>query len=604
MGKLGLTKMTCVVSVFCVATAIASHAQAFTTLHSFAGSPTEGSYPQAGLIQATDGNFYGTTYGGGTNNDGTVFLITPTGTLTTLYSFCSQANCADGENPYAGPIQATDGNFYGTSGGGANGRGTVFQITPTGTLTTLYSFCSLANCADGEYPYAGLIQATDGNFYGTTYEGGTSGAGTVFEITPTGALTTLYSFCSLANCADGQLTRAGLIQATDGNFYGTTFEGGANSYGIVFEITPTGTLTTLYSFCSQANCLDGKLPFAGVIQSSDGNFYGTTNQGGAIDDGIVFEITPTGTLTTLYSFCSKKNCTDGAYPGAGLIQATDGNFYGTSGGGAHNYGTVFEITPTGTLTTLYAFCSKAKCSDGQYPTGPLIQSTNGNFYGMTGGGGANSFGTVYTFGPPTVTLLPTSLTWGTQVLDQASAAKSLRVKNSGTAVLTISAVTIAGNFAISSNTCAGAALTMNQTCTVSVTFTPTVLGLQTGTLSITDNAANSPQTVPLSGTGVAPATLTPTSATYAAQAVGTSSAAKTFTLTNNQTGTLTGIAISTTGDFAVSATTCTTSLAAKGKCTISVVFKPTATGTRTGMLTVSDSASNSPQTANLTGTGK
>ena len=124
---------------------------------------------------------------------------------------------------------------------------------------------------------------------------------------------------------------------------------------------------------------------------------------------------------------------------------------------------------------------------------------------------------VFTFGPPTVTLLPTSLTWGTQVLDQASAAKSLRVKNSGTAVLTISAVTIAGDFAISSNTCAGAALTMNQTCTVSVTFTPTVLGLQTGTLSITDNAANSPQPVPLSGTGVAPATLTPTSATYAAQ---------------------------------------------------------------------------------------
>jgi FG-GAP-like repeat/Bacterial Ig-like domain (group 3)/Abnormal spindle-like microcephaly-assoc'd, ASPM-SPD-2-Hydin len=202
--------------------------------------------------------------------------------------------------------------------------------------------------------------------------------------------------------------------------------------------------------------------------------------------------------------------------------------------------------------------------------------------------------------PPLVS--PSSLSFGNQVVGATSPAKTVTLKNTGTATLEISSIKPTGDFAISANTC-GAALAGKKSCNVSITFTPKALGKLTGTLTFTDNAVNSPQTVPLSGTGVEPATLTPASAVYAKQSVGTTSAAKTFTLTNNQTVALTSIAISTTGNFAASATTCGASLAAKGKCTISVTFTPTATGTRTAHLRVSDSASNSPQTSTLTGTG-
>src|SRR5208282_398944 len=210
-------------------------------------------------------------------------------TFDRLYSFCSQPSCTDGNTPRGGLIQATDGNLYGTTNdGGSNGFGTVFKITPSGTLTTLYNFCSEPDCPDGTYPETGVIQATDGNFYGTT-------GSTVFKITPSGTLIFDVAVDGVPN---------GLIQASDGNFYGTTYGGGANSDGTVFKITPSGTLTTLYSFCSKANCTDGANPQAGLIQATDGNFYGTTTFGGANSDGTVFKITPSGgTLTTLYSFC-------------------------------------------------------------------------------------------------------------------------------------------------------------------------------------------------------------------------------------------------------------------------------------------------------------
>jgi len=200
-------------------------------------------------------------------------------------------------------------------------------------------------------------------------------------------------------------------------------------------------------------------------------------------------------------------------------------------------------------------------------------------------------------------LSTTAFHFGDQALGETSTTRSLTLKNSGVTLLNIINVTLNGAFAIATNTCTGQSLTSGQLCNVSVTFTPTALGLQAGTLSFTDNAGNSPQTVALSGTGVEPATLTPISATYAKRAVGTTSPAKTFTLYNRQNVTLTGIEISTTGDFAVSATTCSTSLAALKECDVSVTFTPTQIGTRTGMLSASDSAGNSPQAASLTGTG-
>jgi uncharacterized repeat protein (TIGR03803 family) len=401
MGKLNRGTTTYALILACATTAIALPTQTFTTLHSF--DNTDGSSPFGGLVQGTDGNLYGTAYGGGTRLDyGTVFKITPSGTLTTLYSFCPQTGCTDGANPLAGLVLATDGNFYGTtSGGGASDAGTVFKITPSGMLTTRYSFCGQTGCGDGAEPEAALLQATDGNFYGTTYLGGANTSGTVFKINPSGALSTLYSFCSQSGCADGSKPPAPLVQASDGNLYGTTFGGGTYGNGTAFKITPSGTLTTLYSLCSQTGCTDGSGPSAGLVQTA-GSLYGTTGFGGTGGHcpypggcGTVFKITPRGALTTLYSFCSHSACPDGAFPG-GLVLATDGSLYGTTFlNGANGYGTVFKITPGGMLTTLYSFCSQTNCTDGANPRAGLVQATDGSFYGTTASGGTNGDGTVF-----------------------------------------------------------------------------------------------------------------------------------------------------------------------------------------------------------------
>jgi uncharacterized repeat protein (TIGR03803 family) len=382
-----------------LAAAIAAPAQTFTVVHSFDSG--DGADPEAAPVQATDGNLYGTTQYGGANKLGTVFKITPSGVLTTLHT----SDSTDGAHPEAALVQATDGNFYGTTvAGGANGDGTVFKITPSGTLTTLHSF----DGTDGDHLVAGLVQATDGDLYGTTTYGGanyscTDGCGTVFKITVSGTLTTLHSFDS----TDGSYPDAALVQGTDGSFYGTTSHQGSNSCfagcGTVFKITTQGTLTTLHSF----DGADGERP-GGLVQATDGNFYGTTVEGGAEPYGTVFKITASGDLTTLHSFDSA----DGAQPFGTLVQATDGNFYGTTyEGGANRYGTVFKITPSGTLTTLYNFCAQPGCTDGRDPFAGLVQDTNGSFYGTTFFGGANSDGTVFSLSVglgPFVETLPTS----------------------------------------------------------------------------------------------------------------------------------------------------------------------------------------------------
>jgi uncharacterized repeat protein (TIGR03803 family) len=326
-----------------------------TTIYSFCTVKYchDGASPYlSSLILATDGNFYGTTTYGGSGRDkicahglptgcGTVFKLSSAGALTTLYNFCTQRFCPDGDTPTV-LIQATNGNFYGTTQGGGNrGNGTIFKITPGGTLTTLHSIWT--NGKD----LTGLVQGTDGNLYGIA--GGQTG-GSVFKITLSGKLTTLYKFCSQSNCTDGDGPTA-LIQATDGNFYGTTISGGVGGGGTVFKITSAGVLTTLYSFCTQTGCSD--LPVA-LVQATDGNFYGTTHSsGGSNCDpygcGTLFQVTPAGALTTLYSFCTQTGCSDGFFPGE-LMQGTNGNFYGpTLEGGAStacNYfcGTVYSLS--------------------------------------------------------------------------------------------------------------------------------------------------------------------------------------------------------------------------------------------------------------------
>jgi uncharacterized repeat protein (TIGR03803 family) len=389
-ARLGWWKTARAVCVLCALTAIASPAQVFKTLVTFNG--TNGGVPfLMSLVQGTNGDLYGTTQYGGANDQGTVFEITPSGTLRTLYSFCAQTNCADGGYPSAGLVLGTDGSFYGTTSGSGGNCGTVFRMTSGGALTTLHRF----DCTDGSGPQCALVQATDGNFYGTTYYGGASsscvgGCGTAFKITPQGALTTLHSFDS----TDGAYPSAGLVQATDGSLYGTTSAGGDTpcvlglGCGTVFKITSAGELTTLHRFADDANLVDGGNPGGALVQASDGKLYGTASHGGLYGFGTVFEITPGGTLTTLHSFDS----TDGAYPTAGLIQATDGNLYGTTDGGGTNSvcgtigcGTVFKITPGGALTTLHDFCAQTDCTDGVDPFGGLVQATDGTFYGTTNG---------------------------------------------------------------------------------------------------------------------------------------------------------------------------------------------------------------------------
>jgi uncharacterized repeat protein (TIGR03803 family) len=397
--------------LFCVAIAITSSAQIapqfpkaiFSNLVSF--DLTNGAYPEYGaLVQGANGNLYGTTSSGGSQTSGTIFEITPSGSLTTLYNFCSTRQgiaCTDGQFPYGGLVLATNGNFYGTTeiggsgcaGTGSAGCGTVFELTAAGVLTTLYNFCSETNCTDGSEPYASLVQGTDGNLYGTTYAGGTSNYGTIFKITTAGSLTTLHSF----DDTDGANPYDALIQATNGDFYGTTYQGGSGNGGTFFQITSTGTFSVLYNFCSETNCTDGENPQAGVIQDSNGDFYGTTTLGGTGGSGTVYQLTSAGELTTLYNEPS-----DGYQLLGGLVQGTDGKLYGTTDL------TIFDITAAGKLTTLFTF----NATDSENPNAALVQATDGTFYGTTtNGGGSGIFGTVFSIANglgPFVRTIPTS----------------------------------------------------------------------------------------------------------------------------------------------------------------------------------------------------
>jgi uncharacterized repeat protein (TIGR03803 family) len=379
---------------------VACAAAAETLLHSFAGFPDGGG--SSWLVLGSDGNLYGTTAtgGGGSSAAGTVFKVTPDGTETVLYSFLGGA---DGAQPIGPLIEGPDGNFYGVTsfGGqpflrpGSTGYGTVFKITPAGVETVLYSF---QNGPDGGYPSGALVQDSHGNLYGLAGAGGISNNGILFKVTLSGVETSLYTF---QGASDGASPGPGLVLGSDGNFYGTTASGGASSCGTnayycgtVFKVTPAGVETTLHEF---AGGQDGNDSDSQLIQGRDGIFYGTTEGGGSGNWGTVFKITPEGVESVLYAFDKGAS---GGQPGAQLLQGSDGNFYGTTTvGGAYGFGTLFEITPAGELTTLYSFQGNSTGltpSDGTYPIS-LIVGSDGTFYGTTGGGGANGAGTVFKF---------------------------------------------------------------------------------------------------------------------------------------------------------------------------------------------------------------
>jgi uncharacterized repeat protein (TIGR03803 family) len=377
--------------------AVCAQAQTFTTLGNFTGF--NGEAPLFGdMVQATNGNYYGAAADGGKNGFGNIFEVTSAGKLNSIsvYSFCSLAGCADGFNPWTAPILASDGNLYGTTvnGGNSSDAGTIYKLTVGGKLTTVYSFCATYPCSDGSGP-VGLVQASNGNFYGVAQVGGAYSNGTLFELTSTGEFKVLHSFCAQLGCSTGANPGASPMQASNGNIYGTAARGGFHSGGVVYEITPSGSYKALYNFCSQTNCADGSYPQSALVQDANGNLYGTTLNGGAYGAGTVFEITPSDQFIVLHSFSG--NGTDGEFPQSSVTLANDGNLYGTTTNGTDtSYGSIYQITPDGTYTSLYDFCNPSTCSAYDAAYG-LLQSTDGTFYGATADGGTHGDGLVYSF---------------------------------------------------------------------------------------------------------------------------------------------------------------------------------------------------------------
>ena len=451
-----LTMLSILILAF--AAAVPARAQTFNVLYNFEGqSENEGQAPY-GLVQGTNGFLYGVTWGGGKAGefDGTFFKISTSGNLTMICAFFATGPCLKGGVPYATIAEGSNGDFY-----GVDNNGNVWQVTPTGKLRILYTANAPA--------VAPVVQATNGDYYGVNlggaYDNCFGTCGSVFKLTASGKETTLYSFCANPQsgvCLDGAVPKYGLVQASDGNLYGTTSEGGNDGvnygYGTIFKITPAGTLTTIYNFPGYTQ------PSSALVEGPDGNLYGTTSTGGTGTygaGGTFFTVTPSGDVTYLYNFCSQPNCSDGNDP-QNLYLATDGNFYGvTLDGGTGSpqpLGTVFQITPGGQLTTLVNFDGTNGYLNSS--TGSLVQDTNGTLYGTTSSGGAGypncpgtCGGVVFSLdmglGPfvktlptwgkvgATIKILGTDLTGATSVTFNGTAATTFKVASSSEITATV-----------------------------------------------------------------------------------------------------------------------------------------------------------------------
>ena len=346
-----------------------------STIHTFVPA-SDGNVTYPALVQGADGKFYGVNSTGGRSDNGTIFSLNAGGGDFAVLNTFTQSG--QGTTPEGGLVQARDGNFYGTTNaGGANGYGTLYQVIPTtGKLAILAAF---TNGDPGGSPVGTLIEGIDGLLYGTAEYGGTDNDGTIFRTTPSTSVTT--TFATITGGLTGVYPESDLIQGTDGNFYGTCNQGGVNNLGTFFQVTPAGTVNVLYSFTGNT---DGSSPLRGVVQGTDGAFYGVCNQGGTYDGGAIYRIVVSGTtatLTSLYNFIPLLS--DGSNPLGSLTQASDGNFYGTTAaGGANGDGTIYKISPTGGYTLLYSF---ADGTDGGFPVGGLTQGSDGKLYGTTAG---------------------------------------------------------------------------------------------------------------------------------------------------------------------------------------------------------------------------
>jgi uncharacterized repeat protein (TIGR03803 family) len=390
------------------ALATTMHAQSYKILYNLGNKAGDPSRPSsAGIIaQSRGGNMFSTSGLGGTHNLGSAFYITTGGSLKVLHSF----DGADGQDSASGLTLATDGQYYGTTRqGGTYGYGTIFKMTQNGIVTTLYSF---HGGADGAYPTAPPIQSVGGDFYGVTEGQGATYFGSVYKITRYGDFTLLHTFPSTG--ADGEEPAGPLVQGTDYFFYGTATNRGAHGAGTIFRVSSTGDFKVVFNF----DGAHGALPVSGLIQANDGNYYGVAFEGGTNGTGTVFKMTPAYAVRVLHNFDATENS---GFANGGLVQATDGNLYGTD---AYN---LFRITTGGTFTVLHPFTY----STGASPYDTLIQHTNGVLYGMTlqGGGGANN-GVFYSLTAglkPFVTYLPIYGRVGTsvQILGQGFTADSI-----------------------------------------------------------------------------------------------------------------------------------------------------------------------------------
>ncbi len=427
----------------------AAAAPTFHTIYSFNGVLHDGFSPEGGLAIDGSGNLFGTTYGGGSTNYGTVYELSPNGSTwnyQVLYSFCSAGCSNDGSSPQAAVVVDVNGNLWGTtSAGGAHGHGLIFKLHNSGSswmLTDMYDFCPTPDangyCDDGDnnngfagagLSYAGAASGSlyDGTskLYGVTALGGTANFGVVFRFNPGGspAYKVLYQFCTtFGNCADGAVPLGAVTVDSSGNLFGTTSERGAadGALGTVYELTsgsPYWSETTLYTFCCSGLAYrpnQGGVPEAGLIFDASGNILGTTTRGGSYNNrsdgaGVEFKLTPSSVIT-VNKFCkdvSDLDCTNnGSFPanGAGMVRDASSNLYGevTGDGTLPDVGRIFKISAaTGSLSTIYTFCPSGTCTstDGKKPNGGLVADSSGNFYGTTENGGANSGGTIFKITP-------------------------------------------------------------------------------------------------------------------------------------------------------------------------------------------------------------
>lgn len=465
------------------------------TVNDLAGTASvNGSGGRGELLLASDGNFYSVMSTGGAAGAGVVMRVGPDGSAVVLHAF--KGDTTEGAVPYAGVIQASDGNLYGTTyAGGTKSLGAVYRVGLDGTYTTVYSFTS--DTQGGYHPYAGLVQGPDGALYGTTLQGGSTKSGTVFRLTLDGSYTQLFSFTG----ANGSNPEGSLVVGRDGLLYGTTMTGGTNDRGTVFKITTTGTHTLLHSFETLGNFnangdgvnANGSNPRAGLRQGPDGNFYGTAYNGGPGGYGTVFRITPSGTVSLVHGFVGMPG--DGAHPLSPVTVMPDGTLYGTaSAAGSSGGGVAWRASAAGVWSILHAFTGSAQSLltsdmsivDGTTPYVGLVP-LNGQLYGMTFTDIATSSGNLFkidvgsggvlpvnfSVSPESITLGGSAvLTWSSPTAAKCSTSEAWAetIATSGTVAVSPASAGVF-NYAISCTD--GAGVTRYTRAALTVTTPPT-----------------------------------------------------------------------------------------------------------------------------------